>query len=152
MSRKIAFACDHAAYHCYQEIVGFIKAAGSDIDVVYMGPTDANAVDYPDYALKVAEAVAKGEFEKGVLVCGTGIGMSIAANKVKGVRAALCHDHTTAYLTRQHNDANVVCVGERVVGMEVMKDILVTFLTTPYSNVERHTNRINKVAAIENMA
>lgn len=152
MPRRVAFACDHAAFHCHETIIGFIRSAGDDIEVSYLGPTDGEAVDYPDFAAKVCAAVTAGEAEVGVLICGTGIGMSIAANKVHGVRAALCHDHTTASLARQHNNANVVCAGERVVTPEVMKDILTTFLTTPFSNAERHANRIAKVTAMEQSA
>lgn len=149
MVRKVAFACDHAAVLKRQEIIDMIKEADSTIEVEYMGPTENVSVDYPDYAEKVALAVASGAAECGVLVCGTGIGMSIAANKVKGIRAALCHDHLTAQLTRVHNDANIVCIGERVCGMELIRDILITFLTTPFSQGDRHKTRIAKVAAIE---
>lgn len=151
MSRKVVFACDHAATHCHKEILAFITAAGPNIEAVYVGPTTADAVDYPDYALKVTDAVTKGEAELGVLVCGTGIGMSMAANKVPGIRAALCHDHLTASLTRQHNNANVLCIGERVVGMEVIRDMIATFVNTPFSDAERHQNRIDKITAIEKL-
>lgn len=147
--RVIAFGCDHAAYAAREEISGFIRAAAADVEVMYMGPTTAGSVDYPDYACKVAEAVNSGKAELGVLVCGTGIGMCIAANKYHGIRAALCTEHASAELCRQHNNANVLCVGYRIIGMEVIRDVIKTFMNTPFSGADRHQCRIDKIAALE---
>ena len=104
-----------------------------------------DSVDYPEYGKKVAHAVADGECDKGILICGTGIGISIAANKVKGVRAALCSDCFSAQATREHNDANILAMGGRVVGTGLALKIVETFLTTPFSNDERHIRRIHLI-------
>ena len=106
------------------------------------GSYSEESVDYPVYAKKVARAVAAGECEKGILICGTGIGISIAANKVKGVRAALCHDTFSAEATRQHNDANILAMGARVIGPGLAIKIVDTFLHTEFSNAERHARRV----------
>lgn len=108
------------------------------------GPYNDAEVDYPDYAAKVSKLVTAGDVDKGVLVCGSGIGMSIAANKINGIRAALCYDHYTAKMARGHNDANVVCAGERTTGIEVIKEIVDTFLTTDFLYGE-HAPRVQKI-------
>ena len=108
----------------------------------------STSVDYPDYALPVAEKVAKGEFDRGILICGTGIGMSIAANKVKGIRCALCHDVYSAKLTRQHNDSNVLAMGERVIGPGLAREIAQAWLTGDFEG-GRHANRISKITDYE---
>lgn len=149
MQKRVAFSCDHAVVAVKDDVIDMIKSSGAALSVVYMGPNSEKSVDYPDFAAPVCEAILKGEVDMGFLLCGTGIGMSIAANKYKGIRAALCHDHVTAFLCRNHNDANVVCIGERVTGMEVIRDIILTALTTPFSEGERHVNRLNKVKVIE---
>lgn len=144
----IAIACDHAALHLKNEIIAHLKKNG--YEVTDFGISREGAVDYPDYALPVAEAVASGRADKGILICGTGIGMCIAANKVKGIRCALCSDTFSARATREHNDANVLAFGERVVGAGLALDIVDLFLTTPFSGASRHVNRIGKITAIEN--
>jgi len=103
------------------------------------------AVDYPVYAKQVCEAVVNKEAEAGILICGTGIGISIAANKIHGIRAALCSDCFSAQATREHNNANVLCMGGRVLGVEIAKKIVEAFINTPFSNEERHINRINQI-------
>ena len=108
------------------------------------------SVDYPDYALKVAEDVAAGKCEKGILICGTGIGMCIAANKVKGIRCAHCSDTFSAKATRMHNDANILAMGERTIGLGLALDIVDCFVNTPFSGDERHVRRLDKIAEIEN--
>lgn len=143
----IAIACDHAALKLKNEVAAHLRELG--YEVTDFGITEEGAVDYPDYALPVAEAVASGKAEKGILICGTGIGMSIAANKVKGVRCALCSDTFSAHATREHNDANVLAFGERVVGAGLALDIVDTFVSTPFSGAERHIKRIDKIKAIE---
>ena len=145
---KIAIACDHAALKLKNEVVKFLNGKGHE--TIDFGIYDEGAVDYPDYAIKVAEEVAENRADKGILICGTGIGMSIAANKVKGIRCALCSDTFSARATREHNDANVLAFGERVVGAGLAMDIVDTFISTEFSNADRHVGRINKITAIEN--
>lgn len=144
----IAIACDHAALQLKNQVVAHLKEKG--YEVTDFGISREGAVDYPDYALPVAEAVVSGRADKGILICGTGIGMSIAANKVKGIRCALCSDTFSARATREHNDANVLAFGERVVGPGLALDIVDTFLATPFSGASRHVNRVAKITAIEN--
>lgn len=144
----IAIGSDHAATRYKEEIKTHLSNRG--IQVVDFGvDVGATSSDYPDYALKVAEAEASGKYEKGILICGTGIGMSIAANKVKGVRCALCHDVFSARATRQHNDANVLALGERTMGIGTVLEMVDVFLNTPFSGEERHARRIAGIGAIE---
>lgn len=145
---KVAIACDHAALELKNTVKKHLTDRG--FEVVDFGINEPGSVDYPDYALPVAEAVAGGKADKGILICGTGIGMSICANKVKGIRCALCSDTFSARATREHNDANVLAFGERVVGGGLALDIVDAFLDTPFSNAERHVKRIDKITAIEN--
>lgn len=145
---KVAIACDHAALELKNAVKKHLTDRG--FEVVDFGINEPGSVDYPDYALPVAEAVAGGKVDKGILICGTGIGMSICANKVKGIRCALCSDTFSARATREHNDANVLAFGERVVGGGLALDIVDAFLDTPFSNAERHVKRIDKITAIEN--
>ncbi|RHW67558.1 ribose 5-phosphate isomerase [Trypanosoma brucei equiperdum] len=133
MTRKVAIGADHIGFPIHESIVRYVREAGEEFEPVYIGPHSLERVDYPDYALNVARMVARGEADVGILVCGSGIGMSIAANKVPGIRAALCFDHYTAVMARQHNDANVVCLGERTTGPAVLREIIMTFLQTSYS-------------------
>lgn len=145
---KVAIACDHAALELKNAVKKHLTDRG--FEVVDFGINEPGSVDYPDYALPVAEAVAGGKADKGILICGTGIGMSICANKVKGIRCALCSDTFSARATREHNDANMLAFGERVVGGGLALDIVDAFLDTPFSNAERHVKRIDKITAIEN--
>lgn len=144
---KIAIACDHAAPALKAKVAEHLVKKG--IEVIDFGTNSSDAVDYPDYAQKAAEAVAVGKADIGILICGTGIGMSIAANKVKGIRCALCSDTFSARATREHNDANMLAFGERVVGEGLALDIVDTFVATAFSGAERHRARIAKIAAIE---
>lgn len=143
----IAIGCDHAAVKLKDAVVEFLKSKG--YDYVDFGAVEGEAADYPDKAILVAEAVSQGKADKGILICGTGIGMCIAANKVKGIRCALCSDTFSAHATREHNDANVLTFGERVVGVGLALDIVDTFLSTEFSGAERHVRRIAKISAIE---
>ena len=122
----IALGCDHGGYELKQEIIKYLEE--NKVEYKDYGCYDTSSVDYPEYAKKVAHAVADGEAEKGILICGTGIGISIAANKVKGIRAALCHDCFSAQATREHNDANIVAMGARVIGPGLAVKIVDTFL------------------------
>ena len=137
----IALGNDKAGLGLKQEIMKYLDEQG--IEYKDFGSYDEEPSDYPVYAKKVAHAVVDGECEKGILICGTGIGISIAANKVKGVRAALCHDTFSAEATRQHNDANILAMGARVIGPGLAIKIVDTFLHTEFSNVERHVRRVN---------
>lgn len=139
----IALGCDHGGYELKQEIIKYLEE--NKVEYKDYGCYDTSSVDYPEYAKKVAHAVADGEAEKGILICGTGIGISIAANKVKGIRAALCHDCFSAQATREHNDANIVAMGARVIGPGLAVKIVDTFLNTPFSNDERHIRRIAQI-------
>lgn len=139
----IAFGCDHAGFMLKQTVLDYLEKKGYEYKD--FGCFDETSVDYPVYGKKVANAVASGECEKGILICGTGIGISIAANKVKGVRAAHCSDAVSARFTRLHNDANVLAFGARIVGPEVALEIVETFLSTPFSGEERHQKRIDQI-------
>jgi len=143
---KIILASDHAGLELRQELVAGLRERGVAFDDV--GPTSRDSVDYPDFATKVARAVAAGQYTLGVLVCGTGIGMSIVANKYRGVRAALCTTEFEARMARAHNDANVLCLGQRVVGAGVGRAILETFLATPFEG-GRHEKRVQKIREAE---
>lgn len=143
----IAIGCDHGGFELKKQIIKHLEEMGYEIKD--FGCYSTESVDYPDYAYPVAEAVANGSAEKGILICGTGIGMSIAANKVKGIRCALCHDCFSAHATREHNDSNVLAMGARVIGTGLAIDIVDTWLKTEFSG-GRHINRINKITDIEN--
>lgn len=143
---KIAIASDHGGNNLRKEIKGLLEQKG--YEYTDFGPKDDNSVDYPDYATPVAEGVASGEFDKGILICGTGIGMSIAANKVKGIRCALVHDTFSAKATRCHNDSNVIAMGERVIGAGLALEIVDTWLSTDFEG-GRHERRVSKIAEIE---
>ncbi|GGD92805.1 ribose 5-phosphate isomerase B [Paenibacillus nasutitermitis] len=144
---KIAIGADHGGYRLKEELVSFIRSLGHEIEDV--GCSCEQSVDYPDYALPVCERVTSGKAERGILVCGTGIGMSIAANKVAGIRCALVHDMFSAQATREHNDTNVLAMGERVIGPGLAQEIVRIWLKTPFSGQERHVGRIDKVMKIE---
>ncbi|MDY6329326.1 MAG: ribose 5-phosphate isomerase B [Lachnospiraceae bacterium] len=139
----IALGCDHGGYELKQEIIKHLQERG--IEFKDYGCDSLESVDYPVYAKKVANVVASGECEKGILICGTGIGISIAANKVKGIRAALCTDCFMAEATRLHNNANILALGGRVVGPGLALKIVDTFLDTEFSNDERHIRRIGMI-------
>lgn len=136
----IALGCDSAGYELMQEVKKHLDERG--LEYKDFGTYSTDPVDYPVYGKKVAHAVADGECERGILICGTGIGISIAANKVKGIRAALCHDVFSAEATRLHNDANILAMGGRVVGPGPAIMIVDKFLDTPFSGVERHIRRV----------
>jgi ribose 5-phosphate isomerase B len=142
-SRRVALAGDHASVALKDALKQAVEALGHT--ALDLGAHSDASVDYPDFGDKLARALLAGEADFGVAICGTGIGISIAVNRHKGVRAALCHDTTSARLAREHNNANVLALGARVLGPEVAKDCLVTFLTTDFEGGERHTRRVNKL-------
>ena len=138
----IVVASDHAAIELKSLVVEAVAATGREVSD--LGPADTASVDYPDFGHEVARAVAAGEARAGILICGTGIGMSMTANRHPGVRAALCHDAYTAGMARRHNDANVLCVGERVVGFGVVEQMVRIFLATDFEG-DRHQRRVEKI-------
>lgn len=141
----IALGCDHGGYELMQEVKAHLDKRG--LAYKDFGCSSTEAVDYPVYARKVAKAILNGECENGILICGTGIGISIAANKLPGIRAALCTDCFSAQATREHNDANILALGGRVVGAGLALKIVDTFLDTPFSDEERHKRRIALIEA-----
>ena len=136
----IAIGCDHGGYELKLEIIKYLEKKG--LEYKDFGCDSLDSVDYPIYAKKVGQAILDGECEKGILICGTGIGISITANKMKGIRCALCGDCFSAEATRLHNDTNIVALGGRVAGPELAVKIVDTFLNTPFSGDERHARRI----------
>lgn len=142
----IAIGSDHGGFFLKKELAAYLEKKGIAFDD--FGTGSADSCDYPDIAIPLAEAVAAGKYRFGILICGTGIGMSIAANKVKGIRAALCHDVYSAKMTRLHNDANILCCGARVIGPGLFLEIVDTFLNTGFEG-GRHSVRIEKISARE---
>ena len=145
---KIAIACDHGALDLKNALVKRLTEQGHEVKD--FGTHTLDSCDYPDYAAPAAKAVAAGEYERGIVVCTTGIGISIAANKVKGIRCALLSDVMSARMTRDHNDTNMMAMGAGVVGQNLAFEIVDTWLNTPFSHNERHQRRIDKVMALEN--
>lgn len=139
----IALGCDHGGFRLMQEVIRYLEEAG--IPYKNFGTENEEACDYPAYAKKAAEAILAGECDKGILICGTGIGISIAANRYPGIRAAVCHDCFSAKATREHNDANILAMGGRVVGAGLALEIVRIFLQTPFSGEERHERRIQMI-------
>ena len=142
-NKTIAIGSDHGGFTLKQEIVKYLTE--KNIDLEDFGCYSEKSCDYTEYGRAVAEAVAAGKYEKGILICGTGIGISITANKVRGIRCALCSDCFSAEATREHNDANILALGGRVVGSGLALKIVDTFLNTPFSNEERHIRRISRI-------
>lgn len=143
---KVSIGCDRAGVQLKNFIIESLK---NEFDFIDLGTNSDEAVDYPDYAKKVAKTILGKEADFGILICGTGIGMSIAANKFKGIRAGLCHNSLEAKLTREHNDANILCLGARIIGQETALENAKVFLTTKFSNEERHIRRINKIECVD---
>lgn len=143
---KVTIGSDHGAVNLKEEIKKVLTEMKIEIDDV--GTFGSEAVDYPDIAEKVADSVVSGRADKGIILCGTGIGISIAANKIKGVRAALCHDVFSAKMSREHNDANILAMGERVIGVGPATEIVKAWLTSEFTG-DRHARRVNKIMALE---
>ena len=143
---KIAIAADHGGFELKDSMVEYIKSLGNE--VMDLGTNSADSVDYPDYAKKVCEEIQQGDTDLGILICGTGIGMSLAANKFEGIRAACVSDVYSAKMSRNHNNANVLCIGARVIGDEVAKLIIKTFLENEFE-AGRHQRRVDKIMAFE---
>lgn len=143
MEMKIAIGSDHAGFELKQNIVSFLQKHGQQVQD--FGTHSMDSCDYPDFAKTVAAAVQKDSGTIGILVCGTGIGMSMTANRFSGIRAALCHSPELAKLSREHNNANVLCLGSRTVSLSDAQKIVQTFLDMPFSNEERHQRRVQKI-------
>lgn len=144
---RLVIGSDHAGFELKQELLESLRASGHE--VLDAGTHSTAAVDYPDYAEAVAAAVRDGRAERGVLICGSGVGASVAANKVPGIRAAICHDAYSAHQGVEHDDMNVLVLGSRVIGTELAKDLVREYLGATFSGAERHVRRLNKVKAIE---
>ena len=144
---KIGIGSDHAGFLNKKKLIAHLRAKGHE--VIDYGTESEESTDYPDYALLIGKAVSRGEVEKGVLACGTGVGMSIAANKVRGVRAAAVQCVEAARLSRQHNDANIICVGSRVNTYDEIEKMIDTWLDTEFEGGERHVRRIEKIAELD---
>lgn len=147
---KVAIGCDHGGYDCKEVIVSHLKERGFEVED--FGTYDKKSVDYPIYGEKVARAVAAGEADRGIVVCTTGIGISITANKIPGIRCALCSETTSARLTREHNDANVLALGGAFTGPLLATEIVDVFLDTEFSGLEKHARRIAQIAGLEEQA
>jgi ribose 5-phosphate isomerase B len=144
---KIAVACDHAGLPLKDTAMMVVKAAGHE--PVDLGTFSPESVDYPDYAEKIGLALQKGEAERGLLICGSGVGASIAANKMKGIYAGLCHDTYSARQGVEHDDMNVLCLGGRIIGPELAKELIAAFLSAQFSAEERHQRRVGKIRKLE---
>jgi ribose 5-phosphate isomerase B len=144
---KIAIGADHAGFPLKQEIVIWLSAKG--FDLLDLGTHSTEAVDYPDFAQAVGRAVVEGQCDRGIIVCGSGVGACITANKIKGVRAGTCHDTFSARQGVEDDDMNILCLGGRIIGRELAKDIICAFIKANFSNLERHRRRKEKILKIE---
>ncbi len=145
---RIVIAADHAGFTYKNILLKDIQAKGYDIKD--LGAFEITADDYPDRAADIANAIINKNAERGIIICGSGVGVSVAANKFKGIRAGVCHDTYSAHQCVEHDDANVLCIGERVIGIELAREIIFTFLNASFSNEPRHQKRLDKINKIEN--
>src|ERR1041385_8840525 len=144
---RVAFGADHAGFLLKQELIPCVKGLGHE--VLDLGTISPDPVDYPDYAEAVGRAVVEGRAERAILICGSGVGASVAANKIPGVRAGLCHDSYSAHQGVEHDDMNVLVLGSRVIGTELSKDLCITFINARFTGEERHRRRLEKIHSIE---
>lgn len=148
MGTRIAIGADHAGFPLNERVIAELQAAGHEI--VDFGTHDGSQVDdYPDYARQVGQAIQQGAVEIGILICGSGVGAAVAANKLRGIRAAMCVDTYSAHQSREHDDCNVLCLGARVVGVELALELVRTFVAARFSGEERHLRRLRKIAEME---
>lgn len=149
MGTRIAIGADHAGFPLNERVIAELRTAGHEI--VDFGTHDGSQVDdYPDYARQVGQAIQQGAVEIGILICGSGVGAAVAANKLRGIRAAMCVDTYSAHQSREHDDCNVLCLGARVVGVELALELVRTFVAARFSGEERHRRRLRKIAEMEN--
>lgn len=144
---RIAVACDHAGFPLKKEVIAAVERCGHE--PVDLGSFNQEPVDYPDYAEKLGNLIVSGNADRGILVCGSGVGACIAANKIKGVYASVCHDTYSARQAVEHDNMNVLCLGARVIGDEIAKDLVMEFLKANFSTEERHRRRVNKIVQLE---
>lgn len=144
---KIAFASDHAGFKYKTILIKELQESGYDL--LDLGTNEETPSDYPDHAADIANAIQNGQAERGILICGSGVGVSVAANKFKGIRAGVCHDTYSAHQSVEHDDVNVLCIGERVVGIELAREIIKSFLNARFTKEDRHKRRLEKIHAIE---
>ena len=144
---RIAIGCDHAGFPLKETVAAVVKMAGHE--PLDLGTYNTDRVDYPDYAKKVAKAILEGRAERGILVCGSGVGVCIAANKIKGIYAGVCHDTYSAHQSVEHDDMNVLCLGARIIGPETASEIVRAFLGATFSGEERHKRRVAAIHEIE---
>jgi len=147
---RVALAADHAGFEMKQAIAQHLQSLGHT--VLDLGTDSTSPVDYPDFSAAIARAVLAGQADRGVLICGSGVGASVAANKFRGIRAGLCHDCYSAHQGVEHDDMNILVLGSRVIGPELAKDLVATFLAASFSGAERHRRRLAKIAAFETEA
>jgi len=145
---RIALGADHGGFGLKSQLVQFVEELGHEVVDVGAHTVDP-ADDYPDFARAVAESVATGQAERGIMVCGSGVGASVAANKVRGVRASVCHDTYSAHQGVEHDDMNVLCLGDRIVGVELARELVRAFVSARFSGEERHKRRLDKVLEME---
>lgn len=147
MVKRVALAADHAGFELKEKMAAQLKGAG--FEVVDLGTGDEEPVDYPDFASAIGEALKEGKAERGILICGSGVGACVAANKIKGIRAGLCHDTYSAHQGVEHDNINVLCLGARVIGEELAKELSTAFLSAKFTGEERHRRRLAKIQAME---
>lgn len=147
---RVAVACDHAGFPMKNTILETVRSLGHE--AIDLGTHSTESVDYPDFALKLAQEILEKRAERGILVCGSGVGACIAANKIKGIYAGVCHDVYSAHQGVEHDDMNVLCLGARIIGPELARELVISFLNASFSAEERHLRRVAKVRAIENSA
>ncbi len=144
---RVAVACDHGGFPLKAAVIESVRKAGHD--AVDLGTNSADPVDYPDYAKAIGEAIQKGKADRGILLCGSGVGASVAANKMRGIRAAICHDVYSAHQGVEHDDMNVMALGGRVIGVALAQDLVASFLGSIFSGEERHARRLEKIKKME---
>ena len=144
---KIAVGADHAGFPLKEIVIAILEHNGHE--AIDLGTSSSESVDYPDYAEKVGRAIQQGEAERGILLCGSGVGAAIAANKMRGIRAGVCHDTYSAHQSVEHDDVNVLAVGARIIGIELVAEIVRAFIGAEFSGESRHVRRLNKVLALE---
>lgn len=144
---RVAIACDHAGFPIKDEIINLLENLGQE--VADLGTFDQEPVDYPDYAEKAAKAILSGQADRAILLCGSGVGVCVAANKIKGIYAGTCHDTYSAHQGVEHDNMNTLCLGARIVGVELAKEIVKSFISASFSNEKRHVRRVNKIHELE---
>ena len=147
MVKRVALAADHAGFELKEKMAVFLEEAG--FEVVDLGTSNREPADYPDFARAIGEALREGKAERGILICGSGVGACVAANKMKNIRAGLCHDTYSAHQGVEHDDINVLCLGSRVIGEELARELVSAFLAARFTGEERHMRRLAKVQAME---